>query len=196
MDLNNKKFIYSVVIPIPSKGTSSFDYLYDETEELPIGQVVKVPFGSKKNLWGVINKIRSAIPKMKLKFIIDVSHNFVLSQEILDFIDWVSEWTMSSKGNILKLVFSTTDIFENKNIKFGWVIFPETNEEQLKYKYPKFKLTEKRKNILQNLDELTPKITEKLLFESGTSRQTLIELEKKQIIYRKNIIEKKTNAYV
>ena len=191
MDLNNKKFIYSVVIPIPSKGKSSFDYLYDETEELPIGQVVKVPFGSKKNLWGVINKIRSAIPEMKLKFIIDVSHNFVLSQEILDFIDWVSEWTMSSKGNILKLVFSTTDIFENKNIKFGWVIFPETSEKQLKDKYPKFKLTEKRKNILQNLDELTPKKTEELLFESGASRQTLIELEKKQIIYRKSIIEKK-----
>ena len=191
MDLNNKKFIYSVVIPIPSKGKSSFDYLYDETEELPIGQVVKVPFGSKNNLWGVINKIRSAIPKMKLKFIIDVSHNFVLSQEILDFIDWVSEWTMSSKGNILKLVFSTTDIFENKNIKFGWVIFPETGEKHLKDKYPKFKLTEKRKNILQNLDELTPKKTEELLFESGASRQTLIELEKKQIIYRKSIIEKK-----
>ena len=191
MDLNNKKFIYSVVIPIPSKGISSFDYLYDETEELPIGQVVKVPFGSKKNLWGVINKIRSAIPEMKLKFIIDVNHNFLLSQEMLDFIDWVSEWTMSGKGNILKLVFSTTDIFENKNIKFGWVIFPETNEKELKNKYPKFKLTEKRKNILQNLDELTPKITEKLLFESGASRQTLIELEKKQIIYRKNIIEKK-----
>ena len=109
MDLNNKKFIYSVVIPIPSKGKSSFDYLYDETEELPIGQVVKVPFGSKNNLWGVINKIRSAIPEMKLKFIIDVNHNFLLSQEMLDFIDWVSEWTMSSKGNILKLVFSTTD---------------------------------------------------------------------------------------
>ena len=191
MDLNNKKFIYSVVIPIPSKGKSSFDYLYDETEELPIGQVVKVPFGSKKNLWGVINKIRSAIPEMKLKFIIDVSHNFVLSQEILDFIDWVSEWTMSSKGNILKLVFSTTDIFENKNIKFGWVIFPETGEKHLKDKYPKFKLTEKRKNILQNLDELTPKKTAELLFESGASRQTLIELEKKQIIYRKSIIEKK-----
>ena len=191
MGLNNKKFIYSVVIPIPSKGKSSFDYLYDETEELTIGQVVKVPFGSKKNLWGVINKIRSAIPEMKLKFIIDVSHNFVLSQEMLDFIDWVSEWTMSSKGNILKLVFSTTDIFENKNIKFGWVKFPETVEKQLKDKYPKFKLTEKRKNILQNLDELTPKTTKKLLFESGAGKQTLIELEKKQIIYRKSIIEKK-----
>ena len=86
MDLNNKKFIYSVVIPIPSKSISSFDYLYDETEELPIGQVVKVPFGSKKNLWGVINKIRSAIPEMKLKFIIDVNHNVLLSKEMLDFI--------------------------------------------------------------------------------------------------------------
>ena len=191
MDLNTKKKIYSVVIPIPSKDKSTFDYLYDETKELPIGQVVKVPFGSKKNLWGVINKTQSAIPKMKLKFIIDVNQNFVLSQKMLDFIDWVSEWTMSSKGNILKLVFSTTDIFENKNIKFGWVISPETNKMRLKNEYLEFKLTEKRKKILQCLDELIPLETEKLLFESGASRQTLIELEKKQIIYRKSIIEEK-----
>ena len=60
---------------------------------------------------------------MKLKFIIDVNHNFLLSQEMLDFIDWVSEWTMSSKGNILKLVFSTTDIFENKNILLREILF-------------------------------------------------------------------------
>ena len=189
--MSKNQNIYGVLLPIPSNSNSTFDYFYNDSKALQIGQVVRVPFGEKKILWGIVKEIRSTSPLRKLKCIIEINDSYIISQNLINFIDWVSEWTMSNKGSVLKLVFTSTDVFESKNNKFGWLLSSNISEEFLNEKLPKFKLTKKSKNVLSFLS-LTKTITmEKLIAISNVSRNTILKLEKNKFIYRENIFEEK-----
>ena len=171
--MSKNQNIYGVLLPIPSNSNSTFDYFYNDSKALQIGQVVRVPFGEKKILWGIVKEIRSTSPLRKLKCIIEINDSYIISQNLINFIDWVSEWTMSSKGSVLKLVFTSTDVFESKNNKFGWLLSSNISEEFLNEKLPKFKLTKKSKNVLSFLS-LTKTITmEKLIASSNVSRKKI-----------------------
>ena len=98
---------------------------------------------------------------------------------------------MSSKGSVLKLVFTPNDVFENKNNKFGWLVSPNINEDFLDNKLPKLKLTKKSKDVLGFLNRTNPMTTEKLIASSNVSRNTILKLEKNNLIIRENIFEKK-----
>ena len=114
-----KKYIYSILVPIPALGDNCiFDYFYNNPEELFIGQIAKVPFGSKKIIWGIICDKREEVTDRTLKNIIEVSKINPFSENFMVFIKWVSEWTMASQGSILKLVFSIPNQFENKKINW------------------------------------------------------------------------------
>ena len=189
--LKNNQNIYGVLLPIPSKNSSIFDYLYTDSKVLPIGLVVRVPFGGNKTLWGIIREKRSFTHVKKLKYIIETNDRYIISQNLISFIDWVSEWTMSSKGSVLKLVFTPNDVFENKNNKFGWLVSPNINEDFLDNKLPKLKLTKKSKDVLGFLNRTNPMTTEKLIASSNVSRNTILKLEKNNLIIRENIFEKK-----
>ena len=189
--MKNNQNIYGVLLPIPSKNSSIFDYLYTDSKVLPIGQVVRVPFGGNKTLWGIIREKRSFTHVKKLKYIIETNDRYIISQNLISFIDWVSEWTMSSKGSVLKLVFTPNDVFENKNNKFGWLVSPNINEDFLDNKLPKLKLTKKSKDVLGFLNRTNPMTTEKLIASSNVSRNTILKLEKNNLIIRENIFEKK-----
>ena len=110
-----KQYIYSILVPIPALGDNcTFDYFYNSLEELFIGQIVKVPFGAKKIIWGIISDKREEETDRPLKNIIEVSNNNPFSGNFIAFINWVSEWIMANQGSILKLVFSVPNQFEKK----------------------------------------------------------------------------------
>ena len=171
--MNTTQNIYSVLLPIPSNSNSTFDYLYNETKILPIGQVVKVPFGNNKILWGIVREKNRFISKRNLKYIIEINNEYIISKNLLNFIDWVSEWTMSSHGSVLKLIFTSNDVFENKNSKFGWLLSAQTTDVFSKKGQQKFIQTNKRKHVLKFLSNTNPITMEELISKSNASRSII-----------------------
>ena len=186
-----KKYIYSILVPIPALGDNCiFDYFYNSPGELFIGQIVKVPFGAKKIIWGIINDKREKETDRTLKSIIEVSNINPFSENFMTFINWVSEWTMASQGSILKLIFSVPNQFENKNIEFGWIAASEIENRTIKEVFPNLKITKNRSKILNSIGYLQPISSKDLIDKSGASKNTILAMEKEKVIFRKEISQR------
>src|SRR5690242_9325944 len=99
----------SVLLPLPLK--EAFDYTCDSA--VPVGTLVKVPFGARKS-YGIVWKGKGTYPSKKCKPILEVFENVRLPEVTLKFIEWVSDYTMSSPGQILKMVLPLPEAFDMK----------------------------------------------------------------------------------
>jgi primosomal protein N' (replication factor Y) len=91
-----------VQVLLPTGVNVSFTY---QTEQpVPIGEVVIVPFRGKLSL-GVVWSDNPTFFEGKTK-IIESSAGFILPKEMLNFVNWVSEYTLTPRGLILKMVLA------------------------------------------------------------------------------------------
>ena len=113
--------IVSVLLPIPVD--HPFDYKADQ--DLLPGTLVKVPLGSRE-LYGIVWTEKSHSSSKSLKSIGRVFAGVRLSEISLKFIDWVSDYTMSPRGQILKMVLPAPEVFEAKGESlYGLVKSPQ-----------------------------------------------------------------------
>ncbi len=119
-----------VAIPTLQK-KSVFDYY--TKQECSVGSLVKIPFRNKEILGVIVGEEKSEFPKEKLKNTIDVVKDFVFSQDQINFMKFVSYYTMASIGNVLKLAipveFSIEDSEGTKPEKITTQL-TELNESQ------------------------------------------------------------------
>lgn len=81
--------------------------------KLPDGTFVQVPFGKTKQTGVVWNEpADETLPQEKIKNIDCVCDLPPLSSKIMRFVDWVSDYTLSAKGMILKMLIPI-DVLEN-----------------------------------------------------------------------------------
>jgi len=81
--------------------------------KLPDGTFVQVPFGKTKQTGVVWNEpADETLPQEKIKNIDCVCDLPPLSSKIMRFMDWVSDYTLSAKGMILKMLIPI-DVLEN-----------------------------------------------------------------------------------
>ena len=84
MDFNDNNFVFSVLVPVPNITEScEFEYLPGEYIHAKIGQIVKIPFGRRGLIWGII-KSKKNIPTIKnfqLKYISQIHDAPSLSKE-------------------------------------------------------------------------------------------------------------------
>ncbi|MBL8676676.1 MAG: DEAD/DEAH box helicase family protein [Alphaproteobacteria bacterium] len=99
----------SVLLPLPLK--EAFDYTCDFA--VPIGTLVKVPFGARKS-YGIVWKDKGAYSYKKCKSVFEIFENVCLPEASLKFIKWVSDYTMASPGQILKMVLPLPEAFDMK----------------------------------------------------------------------------------
>src|SRR3990167_6017605 len=85
----------SVLLPLPLD--HSFDY--ESPHPLPLGTLVKVPFGSRE-LYGIVWGEKNPTAFKSLKPILKVFKDVLLSEVSLKFIEWVSDYTMTPPGQI------------------------------------------------------------------------------------------------
>ncbi len=88
----------------------NFPFTYNSKTKGKIGNLVEVPFGSRKEI-GVIWKNKYFEPKnIKIK---DISKNteYSLNKKLVDFIEWFSSYNMVPIGLVLKMVIGSTDKF-------------------------------------------------------------------------------------
>ena len=77
------------------------------------GDLVVVPFGKKKEIGVVWDKIIDSKKKIKLKQIEKKISNVSLNKKIIKFINWFSIYNIVPKGKILKMCLGNLKNFDN-----------------------------------------------------------------------------------
>jgi len=107
-----------VLLPLPLVGV--FDYLVDENLTLKLGDFVIVPL-SGREIQGIVWKLspeKNDVPLNKLKYILRKSELPAVPSSLMSFVQWVSGYTLSPLGSVLKMALSVPRKFdkEKKNI--------------------------------------------------------------------------------
>ena len=154
----------------------NYPFTYNSKNESKIGDLVEVPFGSKKEI-GVVWKNEYKEPKnIKIKNIEKIT-GYSINTKLIDFIEWFSSYNMVSVGLVLKMVIGST----NKYVKFNNDLI-----QIKKTKIKNFKLNHEQQEALKFLEKVNNKFDVSVLQGTTGSGKTLVYFER-----IKKIIEKK-----
>ncbi len=108
---SNKKRL-RVLLPLPLKG--AFEYLCPDHIRFPEhGCFVRVPFGNRTMVGVVWDSLtQEEVEEEKLKNILEVLDFPVLPRSNRRLIDWVSDYTLSAPGSVLKMAMSVDSVFD------------------------------------------------------------------------------------
>ena len=159
----------------------NFPFTYNSKPENKIGNLVEVPFGSKKEI-GVIWKNNYAEPKnIKIKDITNKTQ-YSIDKNLIDFIEWFSIYNMVPIGLVLKMVIGGSDKF---------LRMKDNLTEAKKTKKKLFKLTDEQTNALKFLEKVDNQFDVSVLQGTTGSGKTLVYFSR-----IKKIIEKNNQALV
>ena len=154
----------------------NFPFTYNSKIKGKIGNLVEVPFGSKKEI-GVIWKNNYEEPKnIKIK---DISKKteYSIDKKLVDFIEWFSSYNMVPIGLVLKMVIGNTDKFIR--IKDDSIILKKTEKKN-------FDLNEEQFAALKFLEKTKNKFDVSVLQGTTGSGKTLVYFEHIKKIIKKN----------
>jgi primosomal protein N' (replication factor Y) (superfamily II helicase) len=109
--MSSANLIAKVLLPVPLD--TPLDYRIPGDQHICENDYVVVPFG-KKTLVGVVYAIEdhSDLPAHKVKPVDKVLDMFPpFSAQMRAYIDWVAQYTLSPRGNVLKMVLSVSEAF-------------------------------------------------------------------------------------
>ncbi len=87
-----------------------FPFTYNSRFKNKIGNLVEVPFGSKKEI-GVIWKNNYSVPEnIKIKNILEETE-YSIDKKLIKFIEWFSSYNMVPVGLVLKMAIGGSDRF-------------------------------------------------------------------------------------
>jgi len=154
----------------------NFPFTYNSKIKGKIGNLVEVPFGSKKEI-GVIWKNNYEEPKnIKIK---DISKKteYSIDKKLVDFIEWFSSYNMVPIGLVLKMVIGNTNKFIR--IKDDSIILKKTEKKN-------FDLNEEQFAALKLLEKTKNKFDVSVLQGTTGSGKTLVYFERIKKIIKKN----------
>ena len=163
-----------VPVLIPKIFNHPFTYISDKKELLRPGDLVVVPFGKKKEIGVIWDKIQPTDKKFKIKKIEKKIENLSISKKLINFINWFSMYNMTSKGMVLKMCLGD----ENNILKFT------SNIEEIKQtNVKKYFLNHEQKTSLKELTSFGNQFNVSVLQGVTGSGKTLVYFEKiKEII--------------
>ena len=178
--LSNKKINVScqVLLIYPGKGT----YDYRIKNSLEIGQLVSVPLRKSIYLGIVIGEGTKGFPRSKLKNIIEVHNSFIFSNELLSFCHWLTNWYISEKSQVFKMVIPSASFLKPVKSKK----FLEFNN---KSKSKTTILGDKVINYIKNNSNLS---VSECCKELNVSNSVIHKLIKDKVLLIKNVDEYKT----
>ena len=172
--------VYGVLLPLPFNDV--FDYQSDQSN-LPIGQLVVVPFGREK-LVGVVWKIgKSAdIDAKKIKNIEQVLELPLLGETLRKFIIKTSEYNMAPLGLVLKMVLGqkTNQLPKQKVMLYGLNIKNENLQG--------VRITESRKAVFEFLANGREAEKDEIAVETGVSDNVIAAMIKSGFLYKKEVM--------
>ncbi len=154
----------------------NFPFTYNSKNKTKIGDLVEVPFGSKKELGVVWKNIYLEPKNIKIK---DIKRNtgYSINKKLVDFIEWFSFYNMVPIGLVLKMVIGGTDKYISiKNDKI----------EIKKTKIKKYELNKEQIDALKFLEKENNKFSVSVLQGTTGSGKTLVYFERIKNILKKN----------
>ena len=168
-----------VPILLPKVFNYPFTYSNDskKIKNLNQGDLVIVPFGKKKEIGVVWDKISPTKKNFKLKKIEKKVSNTGLNKKIIKFVNWFSIYNIVPKGLILKMCLGNLKNFELKKKKQSL-----KSETQV----TKYILNNEQKNALKNLTSLGNKFNVSVLQGITGSGKTLVYFERINRLIKEN----------
>tara|TARA_B100001248_G_scaffold261150_1_gene251381 strand:- start:856 stop:2799 length:1944 start_codon:yes stop_codon:yes gene_type:complete len=155
----------------------NFPFTYNSKLKTSIGDLVEIPFGSKKVI-GVVWKNNYQEPKnIRLK---EISRKigYSIDANLVDFIEWFSSYNMVPIGLVLKMVIGGDDKF---------VKIKDNLKSPKKKKIKKFRLNSEQLEALKFLEKINNKFDITVLQGTTGSGKTLVYFERiKKIIQSGN----------
>ena len=155
----------------------NFPFTYNSKIKCKIGNLVEVPFGSRKEV-GVIWKNNYVIPKnIKIK---DISNSteYSIDKKLVDYIEWFSSYNMVPIGLVLKMAIGSAEKF---------IRIKDDPIEIKKTKIKKFNLNKEQLSALKFLENKNNKFDVSVLQGTTGSGKTLVYFERiKKIIEQNN----------
>ena len=106
----------NVLVTKPFNNTFTYKAKIDQS--VSVGDLVIVPFGRKNDQVGIVYEItdslKSEISKLKIKEIKEIYKNLKFKKDIIEFIDWIANYTLAPKGLVLKLFITNNKLVENE----------------------------------------------------------------------------------
>ncbi len=159
----------------------NFPFTYFSKSKSKIGNLVEVPFGSKKEI-GVIWKNNYSNPKnIKIKEIYNKT-KYSIDKKMVDFIEWFSSYNMVPIGLVLKMVIGGSDKF---------VKIKDNSFKIKKTKRKNYTLNEEQIKALKFLEKANAKFDVSVLQGTTGSGKTLVYFKR-----IKKIIESQKQALV
>ena len=154
----------------------NFPFTYNSRIENKIGNLVEVPFGSKKEI-GVIWKNNYTEPEnIKIKYI-NKRTEYSIDRKLIDFIEWFSTYNMVPIGLVLKMAIGGSDNFiKNKDSSL------EIKKTKTRY----FRLNNEQISALKYLEKVNNKFDVSVLQGTTGSGKTLVYFERIKKIIEKN----------
>ena len=154
----------------------NFPFTYNLKKQGKIGDLVEVPFGSKKEI-GVIWKNNYSEPNnIKIKEINKVTE-YSIGKKLVDFVEWFSSYNMVPIGLALKMVIGGTD-------KFIRIKDSLTNSKKTELK--NYTLSTEQLDALNFLEKVNGKFDVSVLQGTTGSGKTLVYFERIKKILKKN----------
>ena len=154
----------------------NFPFTYNLKKKGKIGDIVKVPFGSKKEI-GVIWIGNYREPKnIKIRDI-DEKTDYSIGRKLVNFIEWFSSYNMVPVGLVLKMAIGKSDQF---------IKIKDNLNEIKKTRIENFQLNDEQSKALKFLEKSNNKFEVSVLQGTTGSGKTLVYFERIKKIIKKN----------
>ena len=111
-------YYVDVILPLPLKGTFTYQVAHDEFKKLEIGYRVAVSFGKRKIYTGIVQELHNKKPESyetkSIEFIYD--NNKLITQKQIDFWNWLSKYYFVPIGDIMKAAVPSTFLLESDSL--------------------------------------------------------------------------------
>ena len=165
-----------VPVLIPKIFNYPFTYNSDLIKSPQLGDVVVVPFGNKKEIGVIWDKIHLTTKKINIKKIDKKLEQYSFNKNLISFINWFSMYNLCSKGMVLKMCIG--DI--NNILKKTPIIKREQNTKRV------YKLNLEQQNSLDDLKKTGKGFKVSVLQGVTGSGKTLVYFERVKEIVKKN----------
>ena len=166
-----------VPVLLPKIFNYPFTYESGLIKSLKPGDIVVVPFGNKKEIGVIWDKIHNSSKKIKIKKIESKFNEFSLKKNLVNFINWFSMYNLNSKGMILKMCLGDKENILKKT--------PNIINE-ITYTKKVYKLNLEQKNSLKDLIRHGKSFNVTVLQGVTGSGKTLVYFERIKEAIKKN----------